>query len=78
MPLSSLVAIDEVDKIPREEQARLLDILEEQHFTKDVYGYHYEVPAPTTIIATGNPTNPKWLDSNKIDPRNKHTRYSQR
>lgn len=67
IPLSSLVAIDEVDKIQREEQARLLDILEEQRFTKDAYGYHYEVPAPTTIIGTGNPTNPKFLDTNKIE-----------
>ena len=67
IPLSSLVAIDEIDKIQREEQARLLDILEEQHFNKDAYGYHYEVPAPTTIIGTGNPTNPKFLDSNKIE-----------
>jgi hypothetical protein len=66
IPLSSLVVIDEVDKIPREEQARLLDVLEEQHFNKDAYGYHYEVTAPTSIIATSNPVNPNWLDSNKI------------
>jgi hypothetical protein len=67
IPLSSLVAIDEVDKIPPEEQARLLDILEEQRFTKDAYGYHFEVEAQTTIIGTGNPTNPKFLDPNKIE-----------
>jgi len=67
IPLSELVAIDEVDKIPPEEQARLLNVLEEQHFSKDAYGNHYEVEAETTIIATGNPTNPKWLDPNKIE-----------
>ena len=67
IPLSDLVAIDEVDKIPPEEQARLLDILEEQRFTKDAYGFHFPVDTQTAIIGTGNPTNPKWIDANKIE-----------
>jgi DNA replicative helicase MCM subunit Mcm2 (Cdc46/Mcm family) len=66
VPTSDIVIIDEINKFPREEQGRLLDILEEQHFTKDAHGRHYEVEAQAAIIATSNPTNSNWIDRNKI------------
>ncbi len=66
LPASDFAIIDEADKLPGEEQARLLGILEENHFGKDAYGLHYEVDTDVAIIATANPTNTDWRDSQKI------------
>ena len=44
----------------------LLDILEERRFPLDKYGHHYDIPSPTTIIATANPVGSKWNDPQVI------------
>jgi DNA replicative helicase MCM subunit Mcm2 (Cdc46/Mcm family) len=41
LPASDFVLLDEIDKLPHDEQGRLLGILEENHFGKDAYGLHY-------------------------------------
>ena len=58
----AICAIDEITAFPPEEQARLLDVLEEGIIDLDKHGRHWTVPAPTTIIATANPINSKWVD----------------
>jgi MCM P-loop domain len=64
IPLSrnAVVAIDEITTFSYDEQARLLDVLEEDQFPLDKHGRHWTIPAPTTIIATANPINSKWID----------------
>ena len=66
IPLSDMVAIDEVTTFPIEDQTRLLAILQEQKFPKDAYGKHYEIPAQTTIIARANPRNATWNSDSEI------------
>jgi DNA replicative helicase MCM subunit Mcm2 (Cdc46/Mcm family) len=66
IPLSDMVAIDEVTKFPIDDQSRLLSILQEQKFPRDAYGKHYEIPAQTSIIATANPRNTTWRDKETI------------
>ena len=66
IPLSDMVAIDEVTTFPIDDQSRLLSILQEQKFPKDAYGKHYEIPAQTSIIATANPVNATWNKDNAI------------
>ena len=58
----AICAIDEITAFPPEEQARLLDVLEEAIIDLDKHGRHWTVPSPTTIIATANPINSKWVD----------------
>lgn len=66
LPASDYVLLDEIDKLPIEEQSRLLGILEENHFGKDAYGLHYEIDTDVAIVATANPTNTDWIDSQRV------------
>lgn len=66
LPASDIVVIDEIDKLPAEEQSRLLGVLEEQHFAKDAYGLHYEIDTNVGVIATANPTNTSWIDPHRV------------
>ena len=68
IPLSrnSICAIDEITAFQPEEQGRLLDVLERGRFPLDKHGRRWEIPSPTTIIATANPINSKWASSEVI------------
>ena len=66
LPASDFVLLDEIDKLPQDEQGRLLGILEENHFSKDAYALHYEIDTDVSIIATANPTNTDWIDDQRV------------
>ena len=48
------------------DQARLLDVLEEGIIPLNKHGTHMIIQSPTTIIATANPTQSTWNDSQKV------------
>lgn len=56
----AICAIDEITAFQHEEQARLLDVLEEGIIDIDKHGRHWTIPSPTTIIATANPIGSRW------------------
>jgi replicative DNA helicase Mcm len=68
VPLSknSICIINEMGRMQYEDQAHLMDVLEEGEFTKDAYGLHFQIPSPTTIIATCNPIETFWRDRASI------------
>ena len=68
IPLASyaICAIDELTAFPQEEQARLLDVLQEGILDIDKHGRHFMIPAPTTIIATANPIHSRWTERGVI------------
>jgi DNA replicative helicase MCM subunit Mcm2 (Cdc46/Mcm family) len=69
IPLSSraICGINEITSFPLEDQSRLLDVLEEGKFPLDKHGRHYDIPSPTTIIATANPIQGYWKNAQTID-----------
>lgn len=68
IPLSKggICAINEITSFPLEDQSRLLDVLSEGKLPIDKHGRHYEIPSPTTIIATANPIQATWNNSQTI------------
>ncbi|MGA9845176.1 MAG: AAA family ATPase, partial [Nitrososphaeraceae archaeon] len=56
----AVCAINEIGAMNPTDQQFLLDIAEEGRCTIDKYGTHFEIDAPTTIIATANPYNQTW------------------
>lgn len=63
---NAICAIDEITAFQNDEQARLLDVLEEGLIDVDKHGRHWPVPAPTTIIATANPIGSRWSERDVI------------
>jgi len=63
---NAICAIDEVTAFQPDEQARLLDVLEEGILDIDKHGRHWTIPAPTTIIATANPIQSRWTNREVI------------
>lgn len=62
----AVCGINEIGRMEPEDQAFLLDVMEEGSFTVDKYALHYDIKAPTTIIATTNPRGTSWNNSSKI------------
>ena len=62
----AICAIDEIPAFPPEDQSRLLDVLEERRTDYEKMGRHYDIPTPTTIIATANPLKSRWDDRDRI------------
>jgi DNA replicative helicase MCM subunit Mcm2 (Cdc46/Mcm family) len=56
----SVFAINEIGSMSLENQQHLIDVAEEGRCTVDKYRMHFEIDAPTTIIATANPYNATW------------------
>jgi len=61
-----ICAINEFGAMSMEDQQHLTDIVEEGRCTLDKFARHYEIDAPTTIIATANPYNGVWNKSSMI------------
>jgi DNA replicative helicase MCM subunit Mcm2 (Cdc46/Mcm family) len=68
VPLSknAVCVINEFDKMHPEEQHNLLDVMEEGEFTVNKFAKLRTIKSPTTIIATANPKNNRWKDSDGI------------
>jgi DNA replicative helicase MCM subunit Mcm2 (Cdc46/Mcm family) len=68
IPLSkgAICAIDEITSFPMEDQARLLSVLEEGKIYFDKLGMRSVIDSPTTIVATANPVQTKWSNSQVI------------
>ena len=62
----AICAINEIGRMNYEDQAFLLDAMEEGEFSVDKYGIHVTIKSPSTIVATANPTGTKWNDPVKI------------
>ena len=63
---NAICAIDEVTAFSPEEQARLLDVLEEGILEIDKHGRHWTIPSPTTIVASANPIQSRWTNRDVI------------
>jgi replicative DNA helicase Mcm len=64
----ALCAINEIGRMGYDEQAHLLDVMEEASFTINKYGFNALITSPTTITASANPiNNSKWNDDVKIN-----------
>ena len=63
----AICAINELGRMSFEHQAHLLDVMEEGKFSISKYGINRSIRAPTTILASANPVNSTWKNSDKID-----------
>ena len=60
---NAICAINEISCLSFDDQQHLIDIAEEGRCTVDKYAFHFDIDAPTTIIATANPYNATWNKS---------------
>ena len=60
------MAVNEITEFQLDDQATLLDVLEEGIIPLNKHGTHMIIQSPTTIIATANPTQSTWNDSQKV------------
>lgn len=64
----AICSINELGRMSFEDQAHLLDIMEEGAFTINKHGINARIRSPTVIIASANPiNNSSWKDTEKID-----------
>jgi replicative DNA helicase Mcm len=64
----AMCAVNELGRIMFQDQAYLLDIMEEGEYTINKHGINARIKAPTTIIASANPVNNStFLSDDKID-----------
>ncbi len=63
---NSHVVINEIGAMPYEDQKYFDELAEEGGCTLEKYGRHFEIDAPTAIIATANPIKTKWESNLKI------------
>ena len=61
-----ICGVNEITEFQLDDQARLLDVLEEGIIPLNKHGTHMTIQSPTTIIATANPTQSTWNDSQKV------------
>jgi replicative DNA helicase Mcm len=64
----AMCAVNELGRIMFQDQAYLLDIMEEGEYTINKHGINARIKAPTTIIASANPVNNStFLSDDRID-----------
>jgi replicative DNA helicase Mcm len=65
-----ICAINEAGRMAEDDQAHLLDVLEEGSFTVNKYGFNARIRADTAIIISANPRHTTWRNNDgdsKID-----------
>ncbi len=65
----SICLINEIGQLPIDEHKHLLDCMEENDFPIAKYGISTTIEAHPTIIASANPINNKWQNSESISAR---------
>ncbi len=65
----SLCAINEIGQLPIEEHKHLLDCMEENGISMAKYGFSTKIEAHPSIVATANPVNNKWQNSESVSMR---------
>ena len=64
----AISGLNEIGRMSLEDQGHLLDVMQEEEFTKSAYGFTTKIKSPTTIIASTNPANnSKWKDNDRVD-----------
>jgi len=64
----AISGLNELGRTSMEDQSHLLDVMQEEEFTKTSYGFHTRIKSPVTIIASANPLGSStWKDDDKID-----------
>jgi DNA replicative helicase MCM subunit Mcm2 (Cdc46/Mcm family) len=66
----AIAALNEIGRMNHDDQALMLDTMQEQEFTTNKFGQNFHIDAPTAIIASANPTGGSWkggYDNNPDD-----------
>lgn len=61
----AILFINEFDKLPQEDQDNLLEVMDEGMIDMTTFAKEFHISAPTTVIASANPVNNKWMDRDK-------------
>jgi replicative DNA helicase Mcm len=61
----AILFINEFDKLPQEDQDNLLEVMDEGMIDMTTFAKEFHIAAPTTVIASANPVNNKWMDRDK-------------
>ena len=60
-----ICAVNELGRMSFEDQAPLLDVMEEGEFSINKYGMNAHIRSPTVIIGSANPTSSKWSNNSE-------------
>jgi DNA replicative helicase MCM subunit Mcm2 (Cdc46/Mcm family) len=64
----AICGLNEIARMSYEDQAHLLDVMQEREFTINKHGINARIRSPTTIIGSANPVNRStWKDNDKVD-----------
>jgi len=63
---NAICFVNEFDKLDPKQQDAALEVMEEGNVHLNKFAKLVEIPAPTTLIASANPRNNRWLDPNII------------
>jgi hypothetical protein len=63
---NAICFVNEFDKLDPKQQEAALEVMEEGNVHMNKFAKLVKIPAPTTIIASANPRNNRWLDPNII------------
>jgi DNA replicative helicase MCM subunit Mcm2 (Cdc46/Mcm family) len=64
---NAILFINEFDKLPPEDQDNLLEVMDEGMIDMTTFAKEFHIPAATTIIASANPVNNQWVETDRID-----------
>lgn len=62
-----ICGLDEVGRMNFDDQGHLLGVMQKRFFTINKHGIRARIGSPTSIVASANPINTDWRDSDKID-----------
>lgn len=65
----AICGLNELGRMSFDDQAPLLDVMEEGEFTINKYGMNARIRSPTVIIGSANPTGSKWSNTGISDGR---------
>lgn len=65
----AIAGLNELGRMSFDDQAPLLDVMEEGEFTINKYGMNARIRSPTVIIGSANPTGSKWSNTGASDGR---------
>lgn len=63
----AICALNELGRMSFDDQAPLLEVMEEGRFTFDKYGMSGDIRSPTVIIGSANPTTSEWRSDSAND-----------
>jgi replicative DNA helicase Mcm len=65
----AIAALNEIGRMTHDDQAYMLDTMQEQEFTTNKFGQNFHINSPTAVIASANPMGGSWKSYGDVDEK---------